>query len=76
MIFCIIENIPTAIRDAITSIFTLLQIYTDCFGIDKKRKYVLIVRKIKNKIILNKFLYNFDFHMSLTFLLVFDIINS
>ena len=36
VIFCIIENIPTAIQIAITFTFILLQIYTDCFNIDKK----------------------------------------
>ncbi len=38
MIFCIIENIPTAIQTAIAFTFILLQIYTYYFGIDKKEK--------------------------------------
>jgi len=34
--FCIAENILPAIQVAITSTFTLLQIYLDCFDIYEK----------------------------------------
>ena len=36
MIFCIIENIPAAIQAVAAFTFKLLQIYADCFNIDKK----------------------------------------
>lgn len=36
MIFCIIENISTAVQDATAFTFKLLQIYTDWFNIDKR----------------------------------------